>query len=55
MSEPRCESGTCVGVAIGNTGVVVWDTKDSGAAILTFSREEWADFLDRVKSGEYDL
>jgi Domain of unknown function (DUF397) len=58
-----CESNTCVGVAIGNVGVVIWDTKTHNAdgslnlnvGPLSFSREEWAEFIAKVKAGDYDV
>lgn len=50
-----CETNACVGVAVGTEAVVVWDTKSENTGILTFSREEWAEFIKRVKAGEYDL
>lgn len=50
-----CESNTCVGIGIGTEAVVIWDTKLENTGILTFSREEWAEFIERVKAGEYDL
>jgi hypothetical protein len=54
-----CGTGTCVGVEIHpdpRGDVLVWDTKEGEHAIaLSFSRAEWAVFIERVKRGEFDV
>jgi hypothetical protein len=48
--------GDCVEVALNLPGVVaVRDSKDPAGPVLTFNRDAWRSFLDRVKSGEFDL
>lgn len=47
----RCESGSCVEVAITDAAVYVRSPNDPGVE-LQFSREEWAEFLAAVKEGE---
>lgn len=46
-----CEASGCVWVATDGLGVHVSEGKET----LTFTREEWADFLAGVKAGEFDL
>jgi hypothetical protein len=36
-------------------GAVVRDTKDRTREPLTFTGQEWADFVSGVKSGEFDF
>ncbi|MEY9859903.1 hypothetical protein ABH935_005537 [Catenulispora sp. GAS73] len=48
-------NGTCVELAAGQTGVVYMrDSKDPQGAVLTFTRNEIAAFLDGAKGGEFD-
>lgn len=60
MPEPtwrrssRCDSGTCVEVALDPDGLVlVRDSKDPGP-VLVFDPAEWDDFVAGVKAGEFD-
>lgn len=46
-----CESNQCVEVHIGPLGVQLRDSKLGDASpILTFTEDEWREFLERVKS-----
>jgi hypothetical protein len=51
----HCNGGQCVEVAVERFAVLVRDTKDPASPVLTYSREEWADFIAGVKGGEFDL
>jgi hypothetical protein len=54
-TSSRCGSATCVAVRIGETAVLVRDTKDRDGAVLAFTPAEWRDFLAGVKLGEFDV
>ena len=50
------DGGNCVEVATNLDGiVVVRDTKDKKGGTLLFSRNEWTEFIEGVKAGEFDL
>lgn len=52
----RCSAGGCVEVApLPDGGAVVRDTKDRTREPLTFTGQEWADFVSGVKNGEFDF
>lgn len=53
-----CSTGgvfNCVAVAITPQGVGVRDTKDPTKKTLGFSHEEWRQFVDAAKQGEFDI
>jgi hypothetical protein len=50
----RCDSSTCVEVAVTPDGVGVRDGKDPDGAVLWFTPEEWTAFLDGVRNGEFN-
>jgi hypothetical protein len=46
--------GACVEVATNLAGIVaVRDSKDPGGAVLVFTAEEWAGFVEGVRGGEF--
>jgi hypothetical protein len=47
-------AGACVEVAAAGDGVAVRDSKNSHAAPLIYTRDEWSAFLFAVKRGEFD-
>jgi hypothetical protein len=47
----RCDSGTCIEVALTESGVRLRGSEDPGRA-LHFSRAEWAEFVAALKRGE---
>ena len=49
----RCDSATCVEVAVDGDRVGVRDSKDPDGAVLWFSVEEWTAFLAGVRNGEF--
>jgi hypothetical protein len=44
----------CVAVAINKNGVAVRDTKDPTKTTLTYTGEEWDNFVAGVKAGKFD-
>ncbi|WP_219419709.1 DUF397 domain-containing protein [Pseudonocardia nigra] len=61
MTTPRfatssfCHHGGCVAVAALPDGrVLVRDDKHEESAVLAFTAEEWRDFVQGVKNGEFD-
>jgi hypothetical protein len=51
-----CHTGGCVAVAVLPDGAVaVRDNKASDGPILTFSAEEWEQFIAGVKGGQFDV
>jgi hypothetical protein len=50
-------NGNCVEAAFLDAGeaVAVRDSKNPESGALTFTRAEWAAFLDGAKDGEFDL
>lgn len=49
-----CSFGDCVEVDIDAYGVLVRDSKDPNGPELSFTREEWTEFVAAVKAGEFD-
>ena len=47
-------NGACLEAAPGGGAVWVRDSKDPGGPILGFTRQQFADFLDGCKAGEFD-
>lgn len=45
----------CVAVKIGDDEVHIRDTKDMGDTTLSFTKGEWAAFVEAVKLGEFDV
>lgn len=55
-TSTRCGTGGCVEVApLPDGGAVVRDTKDRTREPLTFTGQEWADFIAGAKNGEFDF
>jgi len=51
----RCGSGHCVEWLVSESHVLVRDSKDREGSRLRFTRQEWLEFLDAVRSGEADM
>ena len=52
----KCSGGQCVGVAkLSDGGVKVCNTSDDSTAPLTFTREEWVDFVAGVRNNEFNV
>ena len=50
----RCDSASCVEVAIGSERVAVRDSKDRNGPTLMFSPAEWSAFVAGVRAGDFD-
>jgi len=51
--HPICK--TCVSVKIDQDTIQVRDTKDPKKITLSFTHEEWEEFIKGAKNGEFDL
>ena len=49
-----CESNTCVQISHEYGNVLVRSSKDPGRVVV-FDDEEWSQFIEAVKRGEFDL
>ncbi len=54
-SSRSANNGACVEVASTPHAITVRDSKNPDGAILRFSPDEWAAFLDGVRTGEFEL
>ncbi|WP_213453615.1 DUF397 domain-containing protein [Rhizomonospora bruguierae] len=50
-SSRSASNGQCVEVAATRDGVFVRDSKDAAGPVLSFSRDSWSSFVDRVGRG----
>lgn len=50
-----CTSNGCVAVSVSASEVAVRDTKDPSLPPHRFTHDEWRDFLQGVRNGEFDL
>jgi hypothetical protein len=53
-SAKACTGGQCIQVAAMGDSVAVRDSKNPDGAILTYSVDEWTNFLKGVKNGDFD-
>ena len=51
----RSSGGNCVEVRTHQHQVQMRDSKNPDGGVLTFERAAFADFLDGVRAGEFDL
>jgi len=50
-----CQNSECVEIAhLPGGGAAVRNSRDPGGAVLRFTAEEWAAFLNGAKNGEFD-
>lgn len=54
-TSSRSSGGACVEVAPQRDTILVRDSKDRDGAILVFDRSVFAEFIDGVANGEFDL
>jgi Domain of unknown function (DUF397) len=47
--------GDCVEVAVVDDSVLVRNSRDPLGSVLSFTRQEWAAFLEGVNNGEFTL
>ena len=50
-----CAGNGCVSVQMTGDHVLVTNTERPMSPVLAFTREEWADFVQGVKQGEFDV
>ncbi len=55
LTSSRCNGSGCVELTQVDGKIWVRDSKDPNSFILVFDRQEWADFITAVKSGEWDF
>jgi hypothetical protein len=51
----RCGGSGCVEVAMSNGEIALRDSKRPDSPVLTYTADEWRDFIAGVKDGEFDL
>jgi hypothetical protein len=51
----HCSHDTCVEVARLGTQILLRDSKEQDGPMLAFRQAEWADFVEGVRRGEFDL
>lgn len=49
-----CNGGTCVAVAVSDQLVLIADTKKLDGPVLSYTLEEWREFLAGAKNGDFD-
>ena len=54
-SSFSAHDGNCAEVRASGDGAEMRDSKDRKGPVLSFTRDEWEDFLGRAKRGEFDL
>jgi hypothetical protein len=50
----RCDGGACVEVRTVGQSVLVRSSGDASGICVTFSREEWQEFVAGTKDGDFD-
>lgn len=53
-SSLSTNDGACVEVREHDGNVQMRDSKEPASTVLTFTRDEWAAFMDGVLKGEFD-
>jgi hypothetical protein len=53
--SPRSTTGNCVEVAFAGESVLVRNSRDPLGPVLSFSRHEWAAFLEGASNGDFTL
>jgi hypothetical protein len=51
----RCDTGSCVEVAMMDDGVAVRDSKQPDGPVLRFTKSEWTAFVAGVDNGEFGI
>ena len=49
-----CNGGACVKVAASDQVILIGDSKEPEGPVLSYSHTEWRQFVDGIKSGEFD-
>lgn len=55
ITSTACAGNGCVGVQMTGDHVLIMNTERPMSPVLAFTREEWADFIQGVKNGEFDV
>jgi hypothetical protein len=55
LKSKRCDSNTCVEVALIGQEVALRDSKDPSGPVLRFTRQEWNAFVAGVEAGDFIL
>jgi Domain of unknown function (DUF397) len=50
----KCNAGSCIRVATSGNNVVIGDSKSPEGPVLTYSRSEWATFVEGIRHGDFD-
>ncbi len=50
----RCDAGGCVRVAANADMIVIGDTKNPDGPMLSYTRKEWATFVEGIREGDFD-
>ena len=50
-----CEGGACVEVALTSEGDVFLRDRGNSESVLTINRNQWRNFVEATKMGEFDL
>lgn len=51
----RCDTGSCVEVALIGNDVAVRDSKNPDGLVLRFSMDEWDTFQEGVRAGDFSF
>jgi predicted secreted Zn-dependent protease len=49
-----CNGGSCIAVAAAGQKVLIADTKTPDGPVLSYTPEEWREFLAGAKNGDFD-
>lgn len=55
VKSGRCESASCVEVAVVGEEILVRNSTDTTGPVLTFTRDEWVAFVGGVRDGDFDF
>jgi hypothetical protein len=50
----NCNGGNCIRVAPSADMIVIGDSKNPDGPLLSYSRAEWAAFVEGVRQGDFD-
>jgi hypothetical protein len=53
QKSARCDSGTCVEVAVTAAGIGMRNSGDPNGPVLWFSQAEWAAFVEGLRRGDF--
>jgi hypothetical protein len=50
----KCNGGNCIRVAPSADMIVIGDSKNPDGPLLSYSRAEWAAFVEGIRQGDFD-